>query len=350
VERQTATVIYVRSLVPVVEAAGMPPARFLELLGIDGDRLLDIDGRVPKEVVARAWDIAAQVTKNDSLGLQASLHAPPGTFPVLDHIAANQPCLGDALASMARYCRLCDDELCMTFDRHAAGATVRLAFPSKEARYSRHWAEWFVGLLVSRARTLSGSGETGPSRVTFQHGAPEDLTEMARVLGCTPQFDCPSTSVSFDEDLLGIRIQNASAFLSRIVLKHAESDLEQFGPAEPFAASAGRALKAMLAEKPPTIKALALRFRCSVRTLQARLAKENTSYADVLDDVRRDLALQYANDHNVRIMELSLLLRFSDASSFYRAFKRWTGTTPLEYRGRSLARRPVGDAVHAPRP
>jgi AraC-like DNA-binding protein len=349
-EPRTSTVIYVRSLVPVVEAAGLPARRFLELLGIDGDLLTNIDARVPKDVVSHAWELAAQVTKHESLGMVASLHAPPGSFPVLDHIAANQPTVGDALASIARYCRLCDDELCMTFDLRADGAKVNLTFPKKEMRYSRHWAEWFVGLLVSRARSLSGDTRTSPTQVTFQHSAPQSAAELAALLGCMPEFDCDRTSVTFAPEVLEIRIQNASEFLSRIVLKHADTDLKQFAPSEPFTTATARMLREILAQGPPRIADLADKAHCSVRTVQMRLGKESTSYEDVLDGVRRSLALQYAADHNVRVMELSLLLRFADASSFYKAFKRWTGTTPLEYRRRLPGRQGKPPEATSPEP
>src|SRR4051812_28860891 len=101
----TSTVSYLRSLRPVGKAAGMSETRFFESIGIDGRLLDDIDARVPKEVIAKAWEVSAKVTRNQSVGLLASLHAEPGSFPVLDHIAANAPTVGDAIRLIARYGR-----------------------------------------------------------------------------------------------------------------------------------------------------------------------------------------------------------------------------------------------------
>jgi AraC-like DNA-binding protein len=344
-DADTATVIYIRSLVPVVEAAGMDCARFCGELGIDEDLLFNVDARVPKEVVARAWDIAAEVTKNEHLGIVASLHAPPGTFPVLDHIAANMPTVGEALRAIARYCRLCDDELCMSFDPSPTGAVIGLSFGRKDVRYSRQWGEWFVGLIVSRARRLAGGIDVTPTRVTFQHRAPsaDAAARLARMLGCTPDFDQERTSVGFDSAALAARIRDASAFLSRIVLRHADADLERRGGAGGrFTASVRRSLVSILAaDETPRISTLARVARCSVRTVQVRLKREGTSYEEVLDLVRRDLGLQYIADEAIRLMEIPLLLKFEEPSSFYRAFKRWTGATPGEYR-----RRLLGPAAH----
>ena len=68
-------------------------------------------------------------------------------------------------------------------------------------------------------------------------------------------------------------------------------------------------------------------------------ASEGTGYAEVLSDLRRDLALRYLSDPRVTIGEVGFLLGFLDASAFYRAFRRWTGTTPADYQRGALARR-----------
>jgi AraC-like DNA-binding protein len=350
-EAHTATVVYIRSLASVVEAAGMARARFCDELGISEDILFNVDARVPKDVVARAWDIAAAATKNDHLGLIASLHAPPGTFPVLDHIAANMPTVGEALRAIARYCRLCDDELCMSFEPAPAAAVIGLTFPRKDLRYSRQWGEWFVGLIVSRARSLAGDVDVDPVQVTFQHPAPspEAAARLAQMLGCKPDFGHPKTAVVFGAAALAIRIRNASAFLSRIVLRHAEADLERHGGgSETFTTFARRSLMAILtADETPRISTLARRASCSVRTVQVRLNREGTSYEKVLDLARRDLGLRYVADEDIRLMEVPLLLKYEEPSSFYRAFKRWTGATPGEYRRRLVG--PATDEMIPPR-
>jgi AraC-like DNA-binding protein len=75
----------------------------------------------------------------------------------------------------------------------------------------------------------------------------------------------------------------------------------------------------------------------SLRTLQRRLAEEGTSYGEVLRCTRRDLACAYLSESGWSITEIAFSLGFADMSSFSRAFRRWTGTSPSEYAA-SLAR------------
>jgi AraC-like DNA-binding protein len=80
------------------------------------------------------------------------------------------------------------------------------------------------------------------------------------------------------------------------------------------------------------LAAIAAKLHMSARSLQRRLQSEGTSFAEVLSDMRRDMALRYLRDPRIYIGEVAFLLGFLDVTAFHRAFKRWTGSTPAEYR------------------
>jgi len=83
-----------------------------------------------------------------------------------------------------------------------------------------------------------------------------------------------------------------------------------------------------------SLVALAARIGMSERTLQRKLSGQGTSHQKLLDEMRRELALRYLRDPNIAICEAAYLLGFSESSAFHRAFKRWTGATPSEFRSR----------------
>lgn len=94
------------------------------------------------------------------------------------------------------------------------------------------------------------------------------------------------------------------------------------------------ALVEQLPRGEPSAAKLAVMLNLSLRSLQRRLADEGTSYEDLLTSTRRELALSHLADRRYSIGEVAYLLGFADASSFNRAFKRWTGQTPGQYRER----------------
>jgi hypothetical protein len=160
----------------------------------------------------------------------------------------------------------------MTF-HEGPDPSVTLAFAQQDVGQCQQWAEWFVGLIVSRLRILGGDPGARPAHVKFQHDADPRGSRLAGLLGCAPEFGCTRTSVGVDPGILGVRVPNASAFLRGIVLRHAEADLERVAPRDRFTARAKRAVADMLAhEEVPRISSLARRAHCSVRTVQARLA------------------------------------------------------------------------------
>jgi AraC-like DNA-binding protein len=123
--------------------------------------------------------------------------------------------------------------------------------------------------------------------------------------------------------------------LSRVVEHHAEALLAaRPEPHEAVIQRVRRHLVAALHETgaEATLSAVATKLHMSVRSLQRRLSDEGSTFDDVLEDTRRDLALRYLSDSKIAIAEVAYLLGYSEPSAFHRAFKRWTGKTPAQAR------------------
>jgi AraC-like DNA-binding protein len=87
----------------------------------------------------------------------------------------------------------------------------------------------------------------------------------------------------------------------------------------------------------PTLSSTARAVGIPERTLQRRLAVEGARHSGLLDDVRRELGLKHLGNAGISITEIAYLLHFTDPTAFHRAFKRWTGESPLQYRRRLFA-------------
>jgi AraC-like DNA-binding protein len=333
----SATVIYIRRMVDLLSVFGISGAALLEDIGIEPGLLEVTDARVPKEIVAKAWNRTASLTGITNLGLKAAEFAPPGTFEILDHVAANQPNLEKAARATVRFYRLCDPNLDMQFELEESGARISCVFPSVPQSYSRHWPEAILALLVSRSRVLTARPDLVPLGVVFQHGSPANATEYQALFRCPLAFDAPRTEVQIALADLRLPVSGADGFLSRVLLEYAERALADLPNENSTRAFVRRSLYRRLARGEADLSGVAKEALCSSRTLQARLRAENTSFADLLDEVRRELALKYVANAHLRLVEIPLLLQFSEPSPFFRAFRRWTGITPAEYRRAACA-------------
>jgi AraC-like DNA-binding protein len=134
-------------------------------------------------------------------------------------------------------------------------------------------------------------------------------------------------------ELLDRPVPTADPGLSRIVTAHAEQLLAALAPAaDMLTARVRRQLAEGMANGPMTLTQVARRLHLSERSLQRRLEAEGTRFAQLVDEVRRELALRYIADERLALGEVAYLLGFAEPSPFHRAFKRWTGTTPLAAR------------------
>ena len=93
----------------------------------------------------------------------------------------------------------------------------------------------------------------------------------------------------------------------------------------------------LLPQGEPKRQAVASALRMSTRTLQRRLQDENTSFQQLLDETRRELAMQFLRQKRMTLLEIAYLLGFADPSNFFRAFKRWFGMPPGQFREQLMA-------------
>jgi AraC-like DNA-binding protein len=300
--------------------------------GFDARWLTDADARMPLAVEERLWNLAAALTGDPLFGLHAAAAIRPGAFDVLDYAVRTAPDLRTALQRLARYNRLVHD--LASFEIMADGDAVRIEhrFEGHGARPCRQAVEFTLASLVVVASQIAG--EPVPAQaVEFAHAAPDGIDVYRRVFGVTPRFDTPASCLVLSAAALDRPPPAADPALSRIVVAHAEQLLAAHAPAPAtVAVQVRRQLAGSLASGPATLRRIAQELHLSERSLQRRLEAEGTRFADLVDEVRRDLARRYIADERLTLGEVAYLLGFAEPSPFHRAFKRWTGTTPAAAR------------------
>jgi AraC-like DNA-binding protein len=326
----TSSVRILRAVVAALAARGVDPAAFLAEVGVSPETVADSDARIPFEHLEHAWALVPRFSEDDAFGLHLAETVHPDAFDVLDYVSQSCSNLEEAFARLVRYQRLMHDVVAVTLELHGDEAWIVHRVSDDPAGVPRHAAEAAVASWILRARKLTGA-DLRPRLVRFQHTAPRDVSEHARILRCKVEFSAKVNTVILLRTDLSLPIVSANSGLRAILDRHAESLLASL-PEQGLASAARAAIADALRAGTAELTSVAKRLGVSKRTLQRRFAHDGLRFEELLEEVRRELAVRYLSEHDVAIGEIAFLLAYSDPTAFHRAFRRWTGTTPQAYR------------------
>lgn len=235
----------------------------------------------------------------------------------------------DALGRLARYILVASDTLEYELRASTLGATVTMARPHHR-RGAQLANECALAAVLSVLRQIGGP-RVAPVEVTFRHATPTSTAEHWAFFGCPVRFESTTNSLVFDEQTLDTRSRLADEGLSAYLI--AELNDRRHSELEPSVAErVHRVVVDSLPDGQVTRADVARRLGMSERTLHRRLADEGVSFREINQRARRDVAESLLSDGRNSLVEVAFLTGFSDQSAFQRAFKTWTGETPLSYR------------------
>jgi AraC-like DNA-binding protein len=180
-------------------------------------------------------------------------------------------------------------------------------------------------------RLMAGSG-WAPVEVEFEHPAPAQAAEHARVFGAPVSFGRTTNAFVVEHEFCGRQVPAADERLYPILREYLDRALAEVPPEDSLLTSVRRAIGESMRHGDPTLTQVARSIAAGPRTLRRRLKEYGVDFKGLVDDTRRRLSLRYLQDQNHTLTEVAYLLGYSEVSAFNRAFKRWTGSTPAEYR------------------
>lgn len=317
-------------LLAELRSRGIDVARLRETVGLQAVDLEDPDARIPIESLIALGVSAAEATNDPAFGLHLAEHYRPNVFGVLDYLAHSSRTLGEAIRHLCRYNRLFQDAaetvLDVEGDRAHVWQRALGGFVLPPAMNENSMAN-----LVVIGRELTGR-DVVPLEVTFVHPEPPYSREHARIFKTKVRFGAERDGIVLPREALDYPIKNADPALCNILERHAAQLLAQMPRVDLFSHRVRELCAAELKEGTPTAAKIADHLHISERTLRRRLSDEGTSWEDVLDGLRRDLSKRYLNEPRLGIEDVALMLGYSEAGAFRRAFRRWFGVTPAEHR------------------
>jgi AraC-like DNA-binding protein len=315
--------------------------------GLDLDRLALEAGLDPKRIgdPDRTFDqlgwftfveAAAQAAGDPYLAIGYAEQMPWKDLGVLGYVLRNSPTVGDALANMARYFAIQQSAGHIELDGG------RLVYSVADPRISDHGqiAEATFALLVRLVREASADPGWAPSKIEFRHEAPSDLRRHQRFFRGTLKFGARTNTLTVATGDLARVFVAADAGLLPHLLKHATDLLANRagdrGDDDPEEEVRRTVIVALNAGE-PDIASVAARLGQSTRSMQRRLAESGVSFSELVESTRRELAERYLADPQLTLTETGFLLGYSDLSAFSRAYKRWTGKSPIASRAAPTA-------------
>jgi AraC-like DNA-binding protein len=291
---------------------------------------LNLDDRLHVSVVQELLQDAVALTGDPDLGLRASREIARGDHGELEYIARSAANGWQACEAITRYMRLIDDAL--QYSVHIEGdlALIHLdsSVPLPRVAADFQSAAFYV------CATFSWS-EARPPRyeVHFMHAEPADTLEYKRTfVGGRLRFSTPWNGFVFPREYLDRPLASSDAKLHAMLSQHADVLLASLPRIKTVSEQVREVVAKELGMRAPSLDAVAQKLMIGPRTLTRRLVQENTSFRQLVDDMRQHLALRYVTWSDMQVSEIGCLLGFSHTEAFHRAFKRWTRQTPLEYR------------------
>jgi AraC-like DNA-binding protein len=309
---------------------------FLRSLDIDPMTIKSPDEYISVDTYLRIQDSAAEYINDPYFGLHMGEFAEAGSWSILGYVMMNCKTLAEAFEKSGKYSRIIGNMIEGKTKVRFKTVQVTLYTPPQTPKMSRHCYESTLSSSVRMMRLLSGT-QVSPLEVTFIYPKPQSTAEYERIFCCSVKFGQKENSMTLDWSIGDIPIRMANSTLLEHFEKYAQDFLAQMecNNAE-HTRAVTKIILSQLDDEGLSIQKVAKEMAVSVRTLQNHLEAEGVAFSDLLRDIREKLAKKYLHE-NYTVEQITYLLGFSEPSVFRKAFKKWSGITPKEFREESLA-------------
>ncbi|MFZ6682160.1 AraC family transcriptional regulator [Undibacterium sp. Tian12W] len=330
---------YLQPLLELANERSLNLRALATMAGMAEDAMSRLQESIAAADYIRLLDAGAELSKDPHFGLHVGERVKLGTYNVYGMILMSCKDFEQAFQQTMRYEGLAHD-----LGRSALAvedAMTEYQWHSHFPQASRHLAESvFAGIRVFGNWFAGTTLPDAP--VYFRHAAPDDLKEHHRLFGMEVHFDATLNCARFPTALLSWPVPNADVSMYPILQHHAEKLLKQKQQAQQdggIVAQVRAAISNTLAQDQARLPLIAQELLLSQRTLQRKLSEAGISFQQILDQTRKDMAIDYLQQTGFSLADIAFLLGYQEQSAFNHAFKEWTGVSPGAYREKSQRRK-----------
>lgn len=325
-----------RGLPAVLERFGVPSAPVLAEFGFSPADFDDPDRSATFAEVDRLLTACVRRTACSHFGLLVGESVRLESFGIAGRLARNAPSVGRALQDLAAFFVLHDSGGTTNVAVRDGIATLAYGIHTTGIRNADQVYDLAVVAMLNIMRQLCGA-DWQPDRVLLPRSRPRDIRPYRAALQVPLRFDAMQAALLFRSRLLDRPVADADSLLHKLLADRAARDRSQVDPS--LQNEVRRVVRELLVSGDLSRSAVAGRLGMHSRTLVRRLHDRGTTYQALLDDSRAQTARQLLHDTTSPVARIAASLGYRDASVFTRAFRRWTGLTPREFRAAVDGRR-----------
>ncbi|HET6980976.1 MAG TPA: AraC family transcriptional regulator ligand-binding domain-containing protein [Myxococcaceae bacterium] len=309
---------------------GLDRQHLLSELGIDGALLEDRDNRLPVETFARLWNVISARCPDRPLALDWI-----ATFKITDaglmgYLVSHLKTVREAAETMGRFGHVVNQAATPELVEGPVTSRVRYSL-APVLLATQHAPEAMMVSLTAFLRGVAGQ-DFAPSAVRVPYPATARTPALEKFLGTPIRHEGGELSLEFATEVLDRPLPGADPVLAAYLRRQVQEVVQQIKAPNSVSQECARRIAEQLGAGEPSQALIAKQMGMSERTLQRRLQAEGASFNELLEHARRTFACSYLADRKLAAYEVSFLLGYAEPATFFRAFKRWTGKTPLEYR------------------
>jgi len=331
---KTVSLFWVRGILDTAESQGVSQIEIFNRATLPTSLLTDRNERISLENTLALWRSAETLTEDPLFGLHMGALLNPSRFQVLSFALLSSETLAHAFDKISKYQRLLSDGGELKLETINEDEVLLSYLPAREG-YSRHQIEAVLAMLVNFSRWLTHK-HLVPNSINFTHEAQEPLDEYESFFQCEINFKQKQNTISISREMLDYSLAGVDSELAKIHQQIADAELEKLNQKNTVANQVLNELD-ISGQLHLGREKIARNLAMSGRNLQRKLKEEGTSFQEIYDKKRHKFSINLL-EQDMSMEDISETLGFAELSAFYRAFKRWQGITPGEFRKSALKR------------
>ena len=324
---------FVLAICEMLKSSGCDSNALASEAGIELSDTIGPLSRVPVRAVAKLWRLAESDTADSCIGLAIHPFIKPTTFPALGSALWTSSTIREALVRLVRHWKMLNTASDKTFEKTDEGYCFTISARTEcndISWFSDHAIDSFLASIIAICRSIDNNNFS-PLCVHLTRSRPPGIDKHQTFFNAPVKFSSPQNKLIFDKESIETPLATGDPEMAqqidllianRIALMEKKDILNRV-----YAA-----VVKLLPSGTPKEEVVAQSLNLHVRTLQRKLHDADTNYRRLLDGTRRELACSYILQPHLTLDEISYLLGFSEKTNFIRAFKRWEGLSPGNYR------------------